>query len=132
MKKTCVGILLLLLACASGSLAIPKPKPEPAPEKATVENKDMLSGRAEKPAKAQKEKFPGVVEKVDTRRNVVVVRDMLNKEKTLTFAVSHKTKISKSAVPLFLKDVKRGMRVTVEYQKEENKLSALSIAVQVP
>lgn len=132
MKKICGGILLLLVAFASGTMAIPKPKSEPVPEKTVVEKKEQLSGVAEKTEVAKKEKFSGVIEKVDTRRNAVVVRDMMKKEKTLTFVVSNKTKIRKSAIPLLLKDVKRAMQVTVEYQEEKDRLSALSIEVHGP
>ncbi len=132
MKKIYGGIMLLLFAFASGTMAIPKPKPEPAPEKTVVEKKEEISGVANNTVVAKKETFSGVIEKVDTRRNAVVVRDILKKEKTLTFVVSNKTKIRKSAIPLLLKDVKRAMQVTVEYLEEKDRLSALSIEVHGP
>lgn len=118
MKKIFGGVTLLLVAFASGTMAISKPVTEPAPEKTVV---------------GKKETFSGVVEKVDTRGNALVVRGMMREEeKTLTFVVSSKTKIRKSAIPLLLRDVKRAMQVTVEYQEEKDRLSALSIEVHGP
>lgn len=117
MRKIFGGVTLLLVAFASGTMAISKPVTEPAPEKTVV---------------GKKETFSGVVEKVDTRGNALVVRGMMKEEKTLTFVVSSKTKIRKSAIPLLLRDVKRAMQVTVEYQEEKDRLSALSIEVHGP
>ena len=117
MKKIFGGVTMLLVAFASVTMAIPKPGSEPAPGKMVVE---------------KKEKFSGVVEKVDTRGNAIVVRGMMKEEKTLTFVVSSKTKIRKGSIPLLLWDVKRAMQVTVEYQEEKDRLSALSIEVFGP
>ena len=117
MMKIFGGVTMLLVAFASVAMAIPKPGLEPALGKMVVE---------------KKEKFSSVVEKVDTRGNTVVVRGMMKEEKTLTFVVSSKTKIRKGSIPLLLWDVKRAMQVTVEYQEEKDRLSALSIEVFGP
>lgn len=115
MKNIFGGVALLLVAFSSGTMAFPPPE---------------WTAPLEKKAVGKKERFTGVVEKVDATGNAVVVRGLMMREvKTLTFVVSSKTEIHKGAIPLRMKDVKRAMQVTVEYQKEKDRLIALTIEI---
>jgi hypothetical protein len=118
MKKIFCGVALLLVAFVSGTMAFPQPGWAPAPEKTVAE---------------KKEKFTGVIEKVDAIGNAIVVRGLvLKEEKTLTFVVSSKTDIRKGTIQLRMGDLKRAKQIVVEYQEEKNSLSALSIEVPGP
>jgi Cu/Ag efflux protein CusF len=122
MKKALVLVVLLtLVAFVSGVMAQQKPAEKPAPAPA-------------KPAeKAKVEKFSGTVEKVDeAAKNVVVKGKVKKEEKTMTFAVDEKTKITKAGKEMPLADLKEGTNVSVEYKKDGDKMTATAIKAAAP
>lgn len=127
MKKMLFGVtLFVLVAVASGVMAIRKPTPEPAPETAA-------SATPGKPMMEEREKFSGVIERVDEKRKTIVVKGrMMKEEKTLTFVINEKTRMTKGEATLILGDVKKDMEVSLEYKKEMDKLIAIMIGVSAP
>jgi Cu/Ag efflux protein CusF len=124
-KMILLVVMLTLVAFVSGVMAQPKPAPEkpaaaPAP--------------APKPAAPAKlEKFSGAIEKVDEMAKAIEVKGKVKKEeKTLTFATDDKTKITKGKDTLSFADLKKGMHVSVEYQKVGDKMTAVAIKVAAP
>jgi len=118
--------LLVLVTFVSGVMAIRKPAPEPALEvpESTAPGNPMVE---------KMEKFSGVIEKVDEMGKAIVVRGkMMKEEKTLTFAINDKTKITKGKTATTLGDLKKDMQVSIEYKKEMNKMIAVRIEVSVP
>jgi len=120
MKKLILLVTLLtLVAFISGALAQPKPteKPAPAPAPAT-------------PEKPKLEKFSGAIEKVDEVAKTFEVKHKVKKEeKTLAFAIDDKTKITKGKETLSFADLKKAMRVSIEYKKDGDKNVAVAIKV---
>lgn len=111
--------LLTLVAFISGALAQPKPTEKPAPAPAPAA-----------PEKPKLEKFSGVVEKVDEVAKTFEVKHKVKKEeKTLIFAIDDKTKIIRGKETLSFADLKKGMRVSVEYKKDGDKVVAVTIKV---
>jgi ribosomal protein L5 len=53
-------------------------------------------------------------------------------EKVLTFATDDKTKITKAKKNMSFADLKQGMRVSVTYKKDGDKMTAVSIKVAAP
>lgn len=124
-KMILLVVMLTLVAFVSGVMAQQKPAPEkpaaaPAP--------------APKPAAPAKlEKFSGAIEKVDEMAKAIEVKGKVKKEeKTLTFATDDKTKITKGKDTLSFADLKKGMHVSVEYQKVGDKMTAVAIKVAAP
>jgi Cu/Ag efflux protein CusF len=120
MKKLMLLVVLLtLVAFVSGVMAQEKAKTAPP-----------------KPAAApapKLEKFSGVIDKVDEMAKVVVVKGKVKKEeKTLTFAIDDKTKITKAGKDMPFSDLKAGMNVAVGYKKEGDKNIAATIKVAAP
>jgi Cu/Ag efflux protein CusF len=114
--------LFTLVGFISGALAQPKPTEKPAPAPAPAA-----------PEKPKLEKFSGVVEKVDEAAKTFEVKHKVKKEeKTLTFAIDDKTKIIRGKETLSFADLKKGMRVSVEYKKDGDKMVAVTIKVVVP
>jgi hypothetical protein len=94
------------------------PTPAPTQEKAAA---------VSAPSKAMKsETFNGVVESVDTAKNVVAVE--YHKDR-MTFTVNDKTKLNEGERALKLAEVNKGLWASVEYQKEGNQMLAQSIHV---
>jgi Cu/Ag efflux protein CusF len=120
MKKLILLVALLtLVAFVSGTLA--QQKTAPAPAKAAGTPPPKL------------EKFSGVIDKVDEMAKAVVVKIKVKKEeKTLTFAIDDKTKITKGKETLSFGDLKKGMNVSVEYKKDGDKLVAVTIKAAAP
>ena len=120
MKKLILLVALLtLVAFVSGTLA--QQKTAPAPAKAAGTPPPKL------------EKFSGVIDKVDEMAKAVVVKIKVKKEeKTLTFAIDDKTKITKAGKDMPFSDLKAGMSVSVEYKKDGDKLTAVKITVAAP
>ncbi len=120
MKKMILLVTLLtLVAFVSGALAQQKPAPAPAPAPAA-------------PAKEEKpkvEKFTGVVEKVDEIAKAVVVKE---KKGEKTFVVDDKTKITKGGKDMPFAELKKGMNVSVEFNKVGEKLVAVAIKAAAP
>ncbi len=120
MKRTVLmGIfgLMISFAFVSGVMAQQKPAATPAP-----------AAQQSKPAVQQSklEKFSGTVEKVDSAKKEVFVKQ--GKEE-MTFSLGEKAKIMEGKKELSLKDLKKGTNVSVEYTKEGTKLIAESISV---
>jgi len=116
MMKMFVGVaLLVLFGFVSGAHAISKPAPEASQEQTTIEKQDM---------------FSGVVEKVDAKGNVVVVKGtMMQEKKALSFDVNDKTRILRGKMMLHIGDLERTMQVRVEYKQEMDRLTALIIEI---
>jgi hypothetical protein len=104
-------------------MAISKPTSKPAPE----------AGGSPEPEKPKIEKFSGVIEKVNENGKSIVVRGkVMQEEKLLTFHIDNKTKISKNSVMMTPGDLKKDMRVSIEYKKEKDKMIAVAIGVSTP
>ena len=115
MKMFVEVALLVLFGFVSGAHAISKPAPEASQEQTTIGKQDM---------------FSGVVEKVDAKGNVVVVKGtMMQEKKTLAFHINDKTRIWRSKMMLHIGDLGRTMQVTVEYKQEMDRLTALAIEI---
>jgi hypothetical protein len=131
MKKMLLLVTLLaLVSTVSVAIAIQKPAPDPASAApvSTEPVKPMTEKKMEK-----MEKFSGLIEKVDEMGKAIVVRGkMMKEEKTLTFAINDKTKITKGKTTMTLGDLKKDMQVSIEYKKEMNKMIAVTIEVSVP
>ena len=127
MKKVLLLVtLLVLVAFVSGVMAIRKPAPEPAPEASA-------STAPGKPVMGKTGKFSGVIEKVDGGGKTLVVKgNMMKEEKTLTFIVDDRTKITQGKTSMTIGDLKKDMQVSIEYKKEMNKMIAVAIEVSVP
>jgi Cu/Ag efflux protein CusF len=54
---------------------------------------------------------------------------VMKEEKTMVFAVSDKTKITKGEKTFKFEDLKAGMNVSIEYNKDEDKNVAVAIKV---
>jgi hypothetical protein len=131
MKKILLLVIqLALVILVSGVLAIQKPAPDPtsAAPASTEPVKPKMEKKMEK-----MEKFSGLIEKVDEMGKAIVVRGkMMKEEKTLTFAINDKTKITKGKTTMTLGDLKKDMQVSIEYKKEMNKMIAVTIEASVP
>jgi hypothetical protein len=116
MMKMFMGVALLMLCgFVSGVNAIPKPEPESSQAQMAIGKRDM---------------FSGVVEKVDAKGNVVVVKGtMMQEKKTLAFDVNDKTSISRGKMILHIGALERTMQVRVEYKQEMGRLTALTIEI---
>lgn len=116
MMKIFVGVALLVLCgFVSGVNAIPKPEPESSQAQMAIGKRDM---------------FSGVVEKVDAKGNVVVVKGtMMQEKKTLAFDVNDKTRIWRGEMMLHIGDLERTMQVRVEYKQERERFTALTIEI---
>jgi len=111
--------LLTLVAFISGALAQPKSTEKPAPAPAPAA-----------PEKPKLEKFSGAIEKVDEVAKTFEVKQKVKKEeKTLTFAIDDKTKITRGKETLSFGDLKKGTRVSIEYKKDGDKNVAIAIKV---
>jgi Cu/Ag efflux protein CusF len=113
MKRTILmGTFALMVSFAfvSGVMAQQKPAATPAP----VAQQSKL------------EKFSGTVEKVDSAKKEVFVKQ--GKEE-MTFSLGEKAKIMEGKKELSLNDLKKGTNVSVEYTKEGTNLIAESISV---
>ena len=131
MKKMFLLVTLLaLVSIVSVAIAIQKPAPD-------RDSAAPISAEPAKPMPEKKmekmEKFSGLIEKVDEMGKAIVVRGkVMKEEKTLTFAINDKTKITKGKKTMTLGDLKKDMQVSIEYKKEMNKMIAVTIEVSVP
>ena len=116
MMKIFAGVaLFVLFGFVPGAHAISKPAPEASPEQTTIGKRD---------------RFSGVVEKVDAKGNVVVVNGtMMQEKKTLAFYIDDKTRIWRSKMILHIGDLERTMQVRVEYKQEMDRLTAITIEI---
>ena len=116
MMKMFVGVaLLVLFGFVPGAHAISKPAPEASQAQTTIGKRDM---------------FSGVVEKVDAKGNVVVVKGtMMQEKKTLAFYINDKTRIWRGKMMLHIGDLERTMQVRVEYKQEMDRLTAITIEI---
>jgi len=126
-KKTNKRMLMSLAALAisvafiSGGMAQQKPAPaQPTPAQSAPAKTA--------PAKPSWEKAKGMIERVDEATKEVVVQTQ--KEK-MTFSVGENTRITEMTTKTPLSALKKGMQVTVEYQKEGNKFLAEWIDVHM-
>jgi hypothetical protein len=117
--------LLTLVAFVSGVMAIRKPAPEPAPEAppSTVPGKPMME---------KTEKFSGMIEKVDQKGKIIVVKGkMMKEEKAMTFVIDDRTRITKGKTSMTIGDLKKDRQVSVEYKREMNRMIAVVIEFSV-
>ena len=123
MKKMILLIAMItLVAFISGAMAQPKPAAAPTPAPAP-----------EKPKTEKMHKFSGSIEKVDEMAKMIDVKGKAGKEeKTMTFAVDDKTKVSKGKTEMKLADLKQGMMASVQYKKEGDKMIAEKITISTP
>jgi hypothetical protein len=79
------------------------------------------------------EKFSGLIEKVDEMGKTIVVKGKrMKEEKTLTFVIDYKTKITKDRVTITIRELKKDMYVSIEYRKEMDMMIALAIEASAP
>ena len=110
------GVMAQQKAAPAKPAATPAPAPAPAPSE-----------------KVKVEKFSGAIEIVDDMAKAIEVKGKVKKEdKSLTFATDDKTKITKGKDTLAFADLKKGMKVSVEYQKAGDKMTAVAIKVAAP
>jgi hypothetical protein len=126
-KKMTVRFLwvtfLTLTTSVIGSTAQQKP--------ITVPEKSALSIPASE--KSHLERFFGTIEEVNELRTTINIKGKVKKEeKTLTFGINDRTKITRGKTELNMANLKHGMYVLVEYKKEGEKLIAAAIKVSGP
>lgn len=121
MKKTL--LLVAVLALVAFAWAMAQQKPAPAPAAAPTQEKPKEA----KPAKL--ERFSGTVEKVDEMAKTFVVK---GKKESKEFAFGDKTKLTKAGKEVTFAELKTGMSVIVQYQKEGDKMIASSVKVAAP
>ncbi|MGD0914997.1 MAG: hypothetical protein ABSB22_00935, partial [Thermodesulfobacteriota bacterium] len=123
MKKMILLVsLITLVAFVSGAMAQSKTTTGPTTAKP-----------AAAPEKVKLEKFSGVIEKVDEMAKAIDVKKKVKKEeKTMTFVIDDKTKITKAGKPMAFADLKKDMGVHVEYKKEGDKNVAAAIKATAP
>jgi hypothetical protein len=118
MKKTILLVVLLtLVAFVSGVMAQGKPastKPATTPAPAPA---------------AKPEKFAGNIKSVDAVAKSLVVTKGKDEK---TFVTTADTKITKGKDILKFEDLKAGTHIVVEYKKEMDKMSAVTIKVFAP
>ncbi|HXX35539.1 MAG TPA: hypothetical protein VEM15_13775 [Thermodesulfobacteriota bacterium] len=122
MKKAILFVVMLsLVAFVSVSIAADAPKAATtAPAKAA----------STAPAPAKMEKFSGEIKSVDpVAKSIVVAGKGKAGEKTF---VAADAKITKGKEALKFEDLKAGMKVSVEYKKDMDKMVAGAIKVSVP
>jgi hypothetical protein len=89
-----------------------------------------------KPATAEKPKLQnitGTIAKCDAMAKSIEVKGMVKKEqKTLTFAIDDKTEITQAKATKTLADLKEGMKASVHYKEDGEKLVATTIKVSAP
>jgi uncharacterized protein YpmB len=126
MKKAfLLVILLVLVVFVSGVMAIRKPAPEPPPEAppSTVPEKPMMK---------KTEKFSGVIERVDSKEKIIVVKGkMMKEDKAMTFVIDDRTRITKGKTSMTIKDLKKNRQVSVEYKRGMNRMIAVVIELSV-
>jgi len=117
MKKAILLVAFLtLVAFVSGVMAQGKPAPA-KPAEAPAAPAPKL------------EKFTGDIKSVDAvAKSIVVAKGKVEK----TFATTADTKITKGKDALKFEDLKAGMNVVLEYKKEMDKMTAVTIKVSAP
>ena len=79
------------------------------------------------------ERFFGTIENVNEIGKTIDIKGKVKgKEKTLSFGLDDRTKISRAKTGLKMANLKRGMYVLLEYKEEGGKLVALAIRVSAP
>jgi hypothetical protein len=102
-------------------LAISQPLPTPSPQPAAIEAPGRLPI-------TKNETLIGTVHVVNQQGNTVVVtRKTDDEEKTAGFVLTEKTKITRGGSIRTLRDVKKGMEISVTYTRDENLRRALAI-----
>ena len=126
-KKTVVECLLAIFFTLTTTVieSTAQKKPVAVPEKPPIPTP--------KDKKSNVEKFFGTIKNVDEPGKIVEIKGKVKKEeKTLTFGIDDRTKITRAETELKTANLKHGMYVLVEYKKEEDKLIAVAIKVSVP
>lgn len=119
MKKLILLVALItMVAFVSGAMAQPKPAPAPTLAPATA---------PEKPAKM--EKSSGTIRMVDEAAKMV---DVKKGKKTMSFVIDDQTTITKAGKEISLANLKKGMRVSIEYEKEGDRRIATTIKASSP
>ena len=122
-------VLLTLVAFVSGAMAQQKPAPaKPAGTAAPAKPTAM-------------DRFAGVIEKVDEMGKTISVKGkatvimggkITKEDRTFTFAITDKTKITRAGKDLPFADLKQDMQVAVDYTKEGEKMTAAGIRAAAP
>jgi hypothetical protein len=73
--------------------------------------------------------FSGRVKKLDGAARTIEVS---GKRKSMTLVLDDQTKITQDESEMALRDIKEGMKVFIEYKKEDNKIIATAIKVAAP
>ncbi len=122
MKRTIFATafaLLISVAFVSGVMA--QQSTPPATQNAP-------SAPAKSAPAAKMEKFYGTIEKVDQAAKEIVVKKG-NDEKTFSFG--DQTKFMQGKKELAFSDLKKGERVSVQFKKEGDKLTAEKVSVKM-
>lgn len=142
MKKIAILVsLLTLVVLAFGVVAQQKPA---MPEKPAMPGMPGMPAVPATPApptvpgkpemeKMMMQRFSGTIARVDEMGKMIDVKGRIKKEeKTMTFAIDDKAKITKGKEEMKMADLKEGTRVSVEYKKEGDKMIATAIKLSVP
>jgi hypothetical protein len=114
MKKLILLVALItMVAFVSGAMAQPKPAPVPTPAPAPA---------PEKPAKMKTSS--GTIRMVDEAAKMI---DVKKGKKTVSYAIDDQTKITRAGKEISLADLKKGMHVSIEYNKEGDNMIAATI-----
>jgi hypothetical protein len=126
-KMILLVIMLTLVAFVSGVMAQPKPAPAPAAPASTA------SAKAKEMKTEKMHKFSGTIAKVDEMGKIVEVKGMMKKEeKSMTFMIGDTTKITKAKETMKMADLKEGMKASIEYKKEGDKMMAATVRISAP
>jgi len=114
MKKLIFLVALItMVVFVSGAMAQPKPAPVPTPAPAPA---------PEKPAKMKTSS--GTIRMVDEAAKMI---DVKKGKKTVSYAIDDQTKITRAGKEISLADLKKGMHVSIEYNKEGDNMIAATI-----
>jgi len=139
MKRLILLVVLLTLAAfVSGTMAQQKPAPA-APAATPAPAKPAGTAAPAKPAAM--ERFAGVIEKVDEMGKTISVKGkatvimggkVTKEDRTFTFVITDKTKITRAGKEMPFAELKKDMHVAVDHTKEGEKMIASGIRVAAP
>ncbi len=124
MKRTIFAMafaLLISVAFVSGVMAQQSTPP-------ATQNAPSAPSAPAKNAPAKMDRFRGTIEKIDPATKEIVVKKG-NDEKTFSFG--DQTKFMQGKKELAFSDLKKGERVSVQFKKEGDKLTAEKVSVKM-
>jgi len=126
-KKTKVRFLWVTFLALTTSVV-----GSPAQQKSmTVPKNPAISISA--PENSNLERFFGTIERVDEPGKTIAIKGKVKKEeRTLTFAIDDRTKITRAKKELSMTNLNNGMDVLVDYRQEGDRLIAVAIRVSAP